>query len=87
MSANLPKGMRNIEADKIYDVATHPSSIVFKPNSFPIDGSAIFKADNINGVRKEERVEMIKAIFLLFDSFMMCRRYENSSIMAKRFTC
>ena len=64
MSANLPKGIRNIDAARKKTVASQLISTALMENSMPIAGMATIKADTMKGARKEPHAEII-SIFLL----------------------
>jgi hypothetical protein len=65
MSANLPKGKRNIAEDKIKLLITHPSSMAFAFRSLPIAGSARLTAEPRKGVRNAAKVATMRTDFLV----------------------
>ena len=67
MSANLPKGIRNIDAARKNTVASQLIEAAFMLNSLPIVGMATTKADTMKGARKEPPAEIIKMYFLAGD--------------------
>jgi hypothetical protein len=71
MSASLPKGTKNIAADKRYAVATQPKSTASMANSLPMVGRAIFTEEPIKGVRKAVSVATSKAVLLVAESLVL----------------
>jgi hypothetical protein len=65
MSANRPKGKRNIAEDKIKLLITHPSSMAFAFRSLPMDGSARLTAEPRKGVRNAAKVATMRTDFLV----------------------
>jgi hypothetical protein len=64
MSAILPKGRTKTDAANKYEVGIQTRRIASILNSTPIEGSAIFIADNIKGVIKEAIVITTNTAFL-----------------------
>ena len=65
ISPNLPKGTKNIAAARIYELATQPNVTASSENLFPMAGSAMLTDENMKGVIKEAKVEMINTARLL----------------------
>ena len=63
ISANLPKGTRNIAAARRYEVATQLRAIASSENARPIEGRAMFTVDAMKGVMKDAEVETSRAAF------------------------
>src|SRR5512146_1846178 len=81
MSASLPKGTRNMAADRRYAVGTQLMSTALIANSLPMAGSAILTEDTMNGVRKADRVAMRRADRLRVASSVMASLCDNFEIM------
>jgi hypothetical protein len=64
ISANLPKGTRNIADDNRNDIMTQFIDIAFSENSLLIFGKAMLTAVPIKGVKKDVTIVMARIIFL-----------------------
>jgi hypothetical protein len=60
ISASLPKGTRNIPADRVNARAIQLSDMASMERSFPMEGMATFTVERARGMRKEPRVVTIK---------------------------
>ncbi len=62
MSANRPNGTINIAVPRRYDEATKLSETASRANSAAMDGSAMFTAEPMKGVRNAARVAMMRTV-------------------------
>jgi L-asparagine transporter-like permease len=86
ISASLPKGSKNIDADSIKLLITHPMLIAFAFSSLPIDGRARLTAEPRKGVRKAANVATIRTdlfdVLLLVISTLICNNFYNHISMS-----
>ena len=70
ISANLPKGIKNMDAARKKTVASQLMATAFIPNSTPIVGMATVRADTMNGARNEPPAEITRRCILAGDGVM-----------------
>jgi len=71
ISAILPKGTKNMAAERRYAVATQPNKIASIANSLPMEGSAMLTEEPMKGVRKEDNVATSRAALLVAASSIL----------------
>ena len=75
MSANLPKGIRNMDAARKKTVASQLIATASMENSMPMVGMATIRADTMKGARKEPPAEIIRIFLLAGDDAMLTIEY------------
>lgn len=81
MSANLPKGTRNIATARRYDVAIQLRVMALMENSLPMEGRATLMEAPVNGVRNAVTTEIIRAVFLNLELSIISKNV----VVSKRF--
>ena len=83
MSANLPKGTRNMAALKRNDVLIQLNKTASIESSFPITGSAMLTDEPTRGKRNEARAAtkrtalLVTVSVMLFILIYLCRNVKN----------
>jgi hypothetical protein len=76
ISANLPKGTRNMPAARVNASAIQLNNIASMARSLPMDGRATFTAERATGIRKDPMVVTISTglpPLVLSGFFIICR--------------